>query len=184
MKCRYRWLRAPATKKPRYPNRIAGSLFSASIRLHLYRKHTASGVKPSRDARSRPVRAGVEDGTNWAGAPSWCEARGGGSEASRSSHDGRRVTKGVAPVVGQRIKRVAAGGGAHPKFHNLKAATWNGGGGRQQGVVDCRREPSPGAPAEPERATVQGSMHSVRRDASAWREGRNRMGIGGRRCGR
>ena len=67
------------------------------------------------------MRVGVEDGTNWAGAPSWCEARGGDSEVSRSSHDGRRVTKSGAPVRGQRIRRVAVGGGAHRKFHNLKA---------------------------------------------------------------
>ena len=78
---------------------------------------------PPADERLR-----VEDGTNWAGAPSWCEARGGDSEVSRSSHDGRRVTKSVAPVRGQRIRRVAVGGGAHRKFHNLKAAKRTGGG--------------------------------------------------------
>ena len=66
---------------------------------------------------------------------------------------------------------LAASGDSHRKFHNLKAATWIGGGGRQPGVVDCRREASPGAPAEPEPATVQGGRHSVRREASAWREG-------------
>ena len=114
---------APATKKTRYPNRIAGFLMSVSHAAPFNRKHAASGVKPSGDARSRPVRVGVEDGTNWAGAPSWCEARGGNSEAGRSSYDGRRVTKGVAPVRRQRIRSVAAGGGAHRKFHNLKVAT-------------------------------------------------------------
>ena len=111
----------PATKKPRYPNWIAGFLISVSCAASFDRKHTASGVKPSGDARSRPVRVGVDNRTNWADAPSWCEARGGDLEASRSPYDGRRVTKGVAAVRGQRIRRVAAGGGAHRKFHNLKA---------------------------------------------------------------
>ena len=73
---------------------IAGFLISVSCAASFDRKHTAGGVKPSGDARSRPVRVGVENRTNWAGAPSWCEARGGDSEASRSPHDGRRVTKG------------------------------------------------------------------------------------------
>ena len=57
----------PQPKKPRYPNRIAGFLISASVGPSLYRKHTASGVKPSRDAGSRPVRAGVGDGTKGSG---------------------------------------------------------------------------------------------------------------------
>ena len=82
----------PQPKKPRYPNRIAGFLISAPIVLSLYRKHTASGVKPSRDARSRPVRAGVEDGTNGSGRCPWREPPAGNSGANPTS--ARRASRG------------------------------------------------------------------------------------------
>ena len=124
-----------------------------------------------RDARSQPVRAGVEVAKKSVAALAWREGWGSDPDRVGSVATGRRVAKGTAPGHGQRTTPEAAGGGGHRKFHNLKAATWIGGGERQQGMVDCPREASPSAPAGPEPATVQRDMHIVRRDASAPREG-------------
>ena len=75
---------------------------------------------PIGDTRSQQVRAGVEDETYPAVAPSWHEAWAGDSEASLSPHGGHHVAK-VATEREQRITRVAASSGGHRKFDNLMA---------------------------------------------------------------
>ena len=51
-----------------------------------------------RDARSQPVRAGVEDATKGVAALAWREGRGSDPDRVGSVATGRRVAKGTASV--------------------------------------------------------------------------------------
>ena len=94
----------PQPKKPRYPNRVAGFLFSAPVVPSFYRKHTASGVKPRRDTSSRRLAPGVRisrPAGNRSATPWTPEGREGNRPAKAAGHAARTCRRCFA-IVGLR----------------------------------------------------------------------------------
>ena len=82
---------SPRNQKTPLIQSIGRVFYCCLICSQLYRKHTASGLKPNSVVRRRSVEVGVEVPMNRVGAPSRCTARTGDPVTDGTPQERRKV---------------------------------------------------------------------------------------------